>query len=43
MQSLPEMAGDNKLAYFLELYGRSPDQPIRPGEPLKLVVYGERR
>ena len=44
VQSLSsKMAGDNKLAHFLVLNGRSPDQPIRPGEPLKLVVYGERR
>ncbi|MDQ3470953.1 MAG: M48 family metalloprotease [Pseudomonadota bacterium] len=34
------MAGDNKLAHFLMLNGREPNQPLRPGEPLKLVVYG---
>lgn len=34
------MAGDNKLAHFLMLNGRQPNEPLRPGEPLKLVVYG---
>jgi predicted Zn-dependent protease len=34
------MAGDNKLAHFLMLNGRQPSQPLRPGEPLKIVVYG---
>ncbi len=34
------MAGDNKLAHFLMLNARRPDQPLRPGEPLKLVVFG---
>jgi hypothetical protein len=33
------MAGDNKLAHFLMLNGRAANQPIRPGEPLKLVVW----
>ena len=37
------MAGDNQLAHFLMLNGRAPNQPIRPGEPLKLVVYGDGR
>ncbi len=32
------MAGDHKLAHFLVLNGRTPGQPLRPGEPLKLVV-----
>lgn len=34
------MAGDNQLAHFLMLNGRTPDQPLWPGEPLKLVVFG---
>ncbi len=34
------MAGDNKLAHFLMLNGRGPNQPLRPGEPLKIVVFG---
>lgn len=33
------MAGDNKLAHFLMLNDRDADQPLRPGEPVKLVVY----
>jgi predicted Zn-dependent protease len=40
VQSLAaRMAGDNKLAHFLMLNGRAANQPIRPGEPLKLVVW----
>jgi predicted Zn-dependent protease len=40
VQSLAaRMAGDNRVDHFLTLNGRSPDQPIRPGEPLKLVVW----
>jgi hypothetical protein len=34
------MAGDNKLAHFLMLNGRDPGQPLIPGEPLKIVVFG---
>ncbi|MBA3526614.1 MAG: M48 family metalloprotease [Sphingomonas sp.] len=33
------MAGDNKLAHFLMLNGREPNRPLRPGEPLKIVVF----
>jgi hypothetical protein len=36
------MAGDNRVDHFLTLNGRSADQPIRPGEPLKLVVWADR-
>jgi predicted Zn-dependent protease len=35
-----QMAGDNKVEHFLMLNGRSADQPIRPGELVKLVVFG---
>ena len=41
VQSLASrMAGDNKLAHFLMLNAREPDQPLKAGEPLKIVVYG---
>jgi predicted Zn-dependent protease len=41
VQSLASrMAGDNKMAHFLMLNGRQPNQPIRAGEPLKIVVFG---
>ena len=36
------MAGENKLAHFLMLNGRDANQAIRPGEPVKLVVYSSR-
>jgi predicted Zn-dependent protease len=36
-----QMAGDNKLAHFLVLNGRRQNQPIRPGEPVKLVVWAK--
>jgi predicted Zn-dependent protease len=36
------MAGDNKLGLFLMLNGRTAGQPVRPGEYVKLVVYGSR-
>ena len=36
------MAGDNKLAHLLALNGRQPGQRVRPGEPLKVVVYAGR-
>jgi predicted Zn-dependent protease len=35
-----QMAGDNKVEHFLMLNGRSADQPVRPGELVKLVVFG---
>ena len=35
------MAGDNKLAHFLMLNGREANRPIRSGEPLKIVVFGQ--
>ena len=35
------MAGDNKLAHILMLNGRRRDDPVRPGEPIKTVVYTE--
>ena len=42
VQSLASrMAGDNKLAHFLMLNGREAGQPLRPGEPLKIVVFAE--
>ena len=37
------MAGDNKLEHFLMLNGRRADQPIRPGEPVKLVTWAAGR
>jgi predicted Zn-dependent protease len=43
VQSLAaQMAGasENPLAHFLMINGRSAGQPLRPGEPVKLVVYG---
>jgi len=41
VQSLASrMAGENKLAHFLMLNGREANQPLRPGEPLKIVVFG---
>ena len=36
------MAGDNQLAHFLVLNGRTAEQPLRPGEPLKIVVWAGR-
>ena len=40
IQSLAaEMAGHNKLDHFLMLNGRTANDPIRPGDPLKLVVW----
>ncbi len=35
-----QMAGVNKIEHFLMLNGRSAEQPIRPGELVKLVVFG---
>jgi predicted Zn-dependent protease len=34
------MATDNRLRHFLMLNGRAPDQPVRAGELVKIVVYG---
>jgi predicted Zn-dependent protease len=34
------MAGEHRLAHFLMLNGREPGQPLKPGEPLKIVVFG---
>lgn len=34
------MAGDNKLAHFLMLNGRDAGARLRPGEQVKLVVFG---
>ena len=36
------MASDQKLEHFLMLNGRSPGEPIRPGELLKIVSYAGR-
>ena len=36
------MAGDNKLAHILMLNGRREDEALRPGEPVKTVVYAGR-
>jgi predicted Zn-dependent protease len=33
------MASDNKLEHFLMLNGRTADQPVRPGELVKIVTY----
>lgn len=35
------MAGDHKLAHFLMLNGREPGDRLLPGEPLKIVVFGQ--
>jgi predicted Zn-dependent protease len=35
-----QMAGDNKVEHFMMLNGRSAGQPVRPGELVKLVVFG---
>jgi hypothetical protein len=37
------MAGDNKLEHFLMLNGRGANQPILPGEPLKIVTWARTR
>ena len=36
------VAGDNPLELFLMLNGRSPDQPLPPGELVKIVTLAER-
>lgn len=36
------MATENRLQHFLMLNGRTPDQPLRPGELVKLVAYANR-
>ncbi|GAA4715620.1 M48 family metalloprotease [Sphingomonas lutea] len=36
------MASDDKLGHILMLNGRREDEPLRPGEPVKTVVYGTR-
>ena len=36
------MAGENKLAHILMLNGRRENEPVRPGEPIKTVVYAKR-
>jgi predicted Zn-dependent protease len=36
------MASDHALDLFLMLNGRSADQPIRPGEPVKIVTFSRR-
>lgn len=41
VQSLAaRMATDNRLEHFLMLNGRQPGEQLRPGEPLKIVVFG---
>jgi predicted Zn-dependent protease len=36
------MAAEQPLEHFLMLNGRRPDEPLRPGEPVKLVVTADR-
>jgi predicted Zn-dependent protease len=36
------MAGEGKLAHLLMLNGRRETERVRPGEPVKLVVYAQR-
>ena len=44
VQSLAaRMAGDNRVEHFLMLNGRRADQPLRPGEPVKLVTWASPR
>jgi predicted Zn-dependent protease len=35
-------AGENPLDLFLMLNGRSPDQPLKAGEPVKIVTFADR-
>jgi len=43
IESLAEqMAGDNKRDHFLMLNGRTTGQAIRPGDPIKIVVWASR-
>jgi predicted Zn-dependent protease len=44
LQSLARrMASDHPLDHFLMLNGRSPDQPLRPGEMVKIVTFAPAR